>query len=553
MSDFKKIFDDSQYIIQHKDDVLAHKALKEVEVILADEKNQFDPQLFSKIHDLKLKLEIVNFPNLSEEKACDILQNHYLESFSIEVSMENRITAMMFFYPDIPRNELRKKLKNALLQNQQKIGQLTISQWIGEFEKMFPVATRDLSASVRFSISHPQVRSLSSVDRENLKDILHVYDYLLVTTLPATGPVLEEILQADLLNEKDFSENSFAKSLEAEQKRFIPYEISSKQHQEDITSQRIVSMPLSQALGTFLNLGEQAITSNPLKLRYFPTPVKPSIKNWITDYRDSLGAGKHTTIDRGNYLFHGENGKKLTPVERQKISVLLKSLDEGTLLEINSDFQSVIFNSTEKFSKIKNVEITPLLNLEKSAEPAEDLMQARIRQSLDFSKTYANEPEGKKEKPNSFNFEEDGYPKDLIGRKAPEPKSDLRNFPESEINFQNKTKAGSFSFSSAQELPVEKDNVGSNKTFPSPVSSREIIPEKKVQTWNSPDFKSQIEKEKPSEEKKVANNQSVQAFRKQRSYSPYIIEPLWEDDQKNKPKHSFDVDPKIKGNTVDLS
>lgn len=107
---------------------------------------------------------------------------------------------------------------------------------------------------------------------------------------------------------------------------------------------------LREALNKFPNLIEQNITINQLNLRYSPTLMRPSIRNWITDFRDNLGAGKHSSIDRGNYLFHSENAKKLTSLERQKLSNVLKSLDEGTPLTIDAEKQAIIFENNEQRS-----------------------------------------------------------------------------------------------------------------------------------------------------------------------------------------------------------
>ncbi|MDO8529329.1 MAG: hypothetical protein Q7S18_01535, partial [bacterium] len=58
-------------------------------------------------------------------------------------------------------------------------------------------------------------------------------------------------------------------------------------------NKNLVDLSLSQALKQFPNFGEQAVTSAPIKLKIFPSPVRPSVKNWIEDYRGTMGAEKH--------------------------------------------------------------------------------------------------------------------------------------------------------------------------------------------------------------------------------------------------------------------
>jgi hypothetical protein len=114
-----------------------------------------------------------------------------------------------------------------------------------------------------------------------------------------------------------------------------------------VETRQKLQLPLAKAIVQYPKLGEQGVTVNPLKLKYFQTPMRPSIKNWITDFHDNMGAGRHGAVDRGNYLFHSENGKKLTPVERQKLSSILKSLDESLPITIDPENQVVIFENNQ--------------------------------------------------------------------------------------------------------------------------------------------------------------------------------------------------------------
>lgn len=120
---------------------------------------------------------------------------------------------------------------------------------------------------------------------------------------------------------------------------------------------KIDNISIGEALVKYPKVGEQSVTVNPLKLRYFPNPVRPSIKNWITDFHDNMGSVRHSSIDRGNYIFHSENGKKLTPIERQKISILLKSLEEGMPMAIDQETQTVIFENTDNSQENRTAEI----------------------------------------------------------------------------------------------------------------------------------------------------------------------------------------------------
>jgi hypothetical protein len=132
-------------------------------------------------------------------------------------------------------------------------------------------------------------------------------------------------------------------------------------------SRKETQLSLTEALSQYPKLGEQNITTDQIKLRFMPSLVRPSIKNWITDFHDAMGAMKHSPIDRGNFLFHSENGKKLSPADRQKLGVILKSLDEQSLLNIDTESQAVIFDGAQENhiapSAIGNLERANGLNL----------------------------------------------------------------------------------------------------------------------------------------------------------------------------------------------
>ncbi len=390
--------------------------------------------------------------------------------------------------------------------------------------------------------------------------------------------------------------------------------VEQKKQQDEVVKQqaKIDKLALAKALEKYPNLGEQAITSNPLKLRYFPTPVKSSIKNWITDYHDALGAGKHETMDRGNYLFHSENGKKLTPFERQKVSLVLKSLDEEMPLDIDGQAQKIVFEvpvekpverrepvretlvnengpivgmpiaasrsvaqpfrenlpvmETPRAEKIEN----PINeNFASRKNPSEDVAQARIRQSLNFS-NFQNPQTAKKENPASvFNFEDSDYAK--LQKKndvspKPAPRSDFETyFGANRIDETQKPVFGSFSFSSAQKLPVEKNQETPQQGFASPQPQVRVEPTGNVKTWNSPDFKNQIlqgnstpkRQGQPMQNNVQENGQTEKPTSKtEQVYSPYFIRPMHSyngNGNINTPPVASQDDPKIKGNMVDLS
>lgn len=105
----------------------------------------------------------------------------------------------------------------------------------------------------------------------------------------------------------------------------------------------IEKMPLLQALSKYENLGNQLITNERIKIKSQPEPVRPSLLYWIKYYRDELGIGHHSTVDRGNFLFRSENGKRLTAPERERVNLVLKSVEENYPVDIDTERSEIIF------------------------------------------------------------------------------------------------------------------------------------------------------------------------------------------------------------------
>ncbi|EKE21333.1 MAG: hypothetical protein ACD_7C00279G0009 [uncultured bacterium] len=70
----------------------------------------------------------------------------------------------------------------------------------------------------------------------------------------------------------------------------------------------------------------------------------PTIENWIGDYFSVVGAGNRDVMKRSSYLYHSKNVKGLNATERQKLSKILKSLDEEFLLEVDIDKKEIVFD-----------------------------------------------------------------------------------------------------------------------------------------------------------------------------------------------------------------
>ena len=140
----------------------------------------------------------------------------------------------------------------------------------------------------------------------------------------------------------------------AEKRRKAEEEIRKQQAQ-------LEKLPINVALEKYPELGEQLITSNHIKLKMFPEPIRPSIKNWLADYTFTIGISNHDPIIRGDYLFKGDNAASLSAQDREKLTDIIKSFEEKIPLTINTKTKQVVFIAPER-KEAPRTPIRPAVN-----------------------------------------------------------------------------------------------------------------------------------------------------------------------------------------------
>lgn len=342
----EKLIDESLNAIFYVEDVEARDLLKKLEdYIISQHLEKNNPALFEKLQKLVIQLKIVAFPHLSDSECENILREHYLESFEIEVPMEQRLIGKLFLMPYTLRDIPRERFKKALSQNQQKIGDLTIKQWIEEFERKYNEKTRNISASVDFVNTDSRAQKLSLTAKYMLKKMLHDYDYLLITSIPAIEPDLSRIVSNPPLDESLIS----SKSQQEMQDVVFQKPAYSSISQESInkSDQSFKKINLRDAIQKYKELNDQLITSLHIRLKNYPEPVRPSLKNWISDYTFKTGFDSHSSMDRGTYLFQSENTKALNAIDRRKLGYILKAYDENAEVEVDETSKQIVFPKNE--------------------------------------------------------------------------------------------------------------------------------------------------------------------------------------------------------------
>jgi len=182
-----------------------------------------------------------------------------------------------------------------------------------------------------------------------------------------------------------------------------------------------------------------------------------------------MGPGEHSAMDRSNYIFHSDNGRKITPIERQKLSLILKSLEEKAPLRIDPEKQVVIFENNEQVEVARQQMGTK--TKEERSEKREDSEISRNIEQKDVFQRYIPQTIKKSQPAFSTNLKDEKKPqrsiKDENFFKNVGPKADSvkDNFFNSFASIKDRNNSdqntslvgGSISFSSSQKLPVEQE------------------------------------------------------------------------------------------------
>lgn len=194
-----------------------------------------------------------------------------------------------------------------------------------------------IADSLVFGIAYELNRRIFSLFPDYFKDarmLLQQWQQQKANPIISEEEAMRKVLEIEpWINQKDEEE---------EEEMRIPTGASYASQQN--TSQTLVI----DALKKYPEIGEQLVTSQPIRLKGFPESVRPSIKNWISDYTMNLGYDNRSSMMRNEYLFRNENTRNLSESDRKKLSYILKAFDDRESVTINVTTKQIIFPSAEE-------------------------------------------------------------------------------------------------------------------------------------------------------------------------------------------------------------
>lgn len=193
--------------------------------------------------------------------------------------------------------------------------------------------------------------------------------------------------------------------------------------QEIAHQAQFVKLSLSEALKNYPETGEQLITSAHIKLRNFPEPVRPSIKNWLSDYTYDSGYNKHNAMERGTFLFRNENSRELNSADREKLGYILKAYDENIPVSVNTNTNQLLFPQ-KTFSPAPAKPLSPVnlqpsapVNFSNNSVPPRTGLNFTSPQKMSFESQPANRPTTIQNTTQNYIANKKPLPKNLVNLK----------------------------------------------------------------------------------------------------------------------------------------
>lgn len=212
-----------------------------------------------------------------------------------------------------------------------------------------------------------------------------------------------------------------------------------------------VKMTVTQAMEKYPEIKGQILTSTPIEIA--GQIVRPTIQNWTRDYFNVVGAGNRDIMKRSSFLYHAKNSKNLNAIDRQKLSNLLKSLDEGFLLKIDINKREIVFDGVATMNRTA---MPSGLDMNKKIElPA--YQQPTIMARDGEAKSYAKETVTKKELASDTKNNE-ALIRHVQGNSWDLKSSHFIKRNEFDKNIPKSVDEENIKFSSPQQLPVEKES-----------------------------------------------------------------------------------------------
>lgn len=179
--------------------------VRNMEYALASDENAKvlnDPELLEKYNYLSDQMKFIGLPSFFEKEILELYQKRLLVALTLEdYNLNKKTRDMLRAIPSFPeRDNMRRKLRQALIENNEVIGDVnihtennekegkpTIGNWIRKYNIKVGSSPADKIKQSEFFVNDKDIRVLDKAYQEILRKLFYLYEYLKLSSQTPEG------------------------------------------------------------------------------------------------------------------------------------------------------------------------------------------------------------------------------------------------------------------------------------------------------------------------------------------------------------------------------
>jgi len=294
-------------------------------------------------------MKFIAFSSFPEGEQIELFRTFLVKAFRLGIDVKNRFAIKMNLTPDVLWPEVVQEFVSAMLKNEEKIGGTpitvkgetqeappTLSNWLRDYNRIYGMDRHEKIIPHRYITENPNAAKLNKEDQVLLLKILEFYEGLKFPSQSQIQTALKRALDQYSEENSDILDEAM-----------VPEEDQVLQNVKDSLiegEENYMDDDIENLIKKFPKVTDQIISREPIKLLFNGEWVKPTVSNWLADYRAYAGVGQHEVNERSDYLLRSSNVQNLSTVERERLGLLLRSYDERYLLPFSSTRQEIVFD-----------------------------------------------------------------------------------------------------------------------------------------------------------------------------------------------------------------
>jgi len=284
-------------------------------------------------------LKFVAFATLPEYEQLQLFKNHLIKALRVGIDIQNRFTIKIHLTPATLWPETAQTFVEAMLKNEERVGRnqiiiqgernsiiQTTANWLRDYNRIYGTDKHERIIPHRYISESTNAQRMKPDERAILLKLLELYENIKFPSQKQIEKALEKVSREEGISFDEEKDDNLITGI-----------------QKTMNTQDIVSEDINSILGKYPKVGEQIIGKKPIKTIQADQWIKPTINNWLADYRSYAGAGPHDTKERSDYLLRSPNTQELDTKDREKLALILRSYDESYILKYSTQRQEIVF------------------------------------------------------------------------------------------------------------------------------------------------------------------------------------------------------------------